>query len=208
MLLQSLFPSKGFYWTTFQFNAFKRLSYFECCMSMALLLFLCIACTLLLYILYFSTEGHYGIMKGLLLRFSGVQQLCCHVSVTFQRHEYVQMFSKMFILKSWPGDLGNNLNVFIVFYWNKSFKQFVSTVWKVHSHFWHQALRFFRNQTISVQILSTYMTDLEITEQLQHRGYSNYLKSNQLHWLSGNWRTIEQYRSRKTSGHFSIIQTS
>lgn len=35
---------------------------------------------------------------------------------------------------------------------------------------------------------------------LRHWGYSNYLKSNQLHWSRGNWCSIEQYRSRKTFG--------
>lgn len=97
-------------------------------------------------------------------------------------------------------DIGNNLSVFIVFYWNKSLKPFVSTVWKVHSQFWHQTLRFFRKQT--------YITDLEITEQLQHWRYYNHLKSNQLHWLSAFWCSIQNKEAERhlEFGHFSLIQ--
>lgn len=65
---------------------------------------LCIACTILLYILYFSPEGHYGITKRLLLAvFLACGSLGVHVLVTFQRRKDVQMFSELFILKSRPG---------------------------------------------------------------------------------------------------------
>lgn len=157
-------------------------------MNMALVLFLCIACTILLYILYFSREGHYGFMEGLLLHFifSGVQQLwCACVSYISETWGCTDVFKSVYF-EIMTGDLGNNLNVFIVFYWNKSFKLFVSTVWKVHSHFWHQDLRLFGKWSL----FRSHQHTWQIWNQ--HRGYSNYLRSNQLHSLSGNWCTIEQ----------------
>ncbi len=135
-------PKKGFYRTTFQLN--ERLSYFECCMSTALLRFLCIACTTSLYILYFSTEGHYGITKDCNCVFwrAIIALVCMWISET---RGCTDVFKSVHF-EIMTRDLGNNLNVFIVFYWNKSFKLFVSTLWKVHSQFWHQALRW----TVSV----------------------------------------------------------
>lgn len=86
-----------------------------------LLHFLRIACTVL-HILYFSTEGHYDITKDCRCAFS----CCARVTYILEARWCTDIF-KVFILKSWPGGTwGNNLNVFIVFYWNKSFKLLIS----------------------------------------------------------------------------------
>ena len=78
-----------------------------------------------------GTLWHYG---RLLLRFS-MRSFGVHVwnRVTFQWLErmYRCFQSVYFEIMTWV--LGNNLNVFIVFCWNKSLKL---TVWKVHSQIW------------------------------------------------------------------------
>lgn len=67
-------------------------------------------------------------------------------------------------------------------------------------------------ETISVLFLSAYITGSAnhgaVTAYMIiffRHWYSSFLRSNQLHWLSENWCSIEQYRSRKTFGFWTSV---
>ena len=73
-------------------------SYLEWCMNRAFRIFffflLCIACTMLLYILYFSVETHYGIERGDLTAFLPSQAyiyMCVCVCVWVDNHIYKKL---------------------------------------------------------------------------------------------------------------------
>ena len=135
-------------------------------------------------------EGHYGFKKELLAAFFFFFLACnsfgVHVSVVFQRHEDVQMFSSIYFeIMTWETRGGNYLNVFIVFYWNKWFRLFLPCEKYILPFDTFEILQ--ETNRLCSDSVKTHGTDLRITEQLQQRGYSNYPRSNQLHWSSVNW---------------------
>lgn len=68
----------------------------------------------LLYILYFSTEGHYGIMKDCYCVFLVCRSFGVHV-LRFRDTRMYRCFQSVYF-EITTRVLGNNLNVFIVFY--------------------------------------------------------------------------------------------